>query len=153
MSICICTRTHTHTYIYMHKHAHTHKFINICIYMYICKETRWKSMSDLESYPPFKLLSTQYILKLNFKIFYFYVQLIFFSGNKISKYRQTVMLYMYSFQQYFSWINALYIVLSFNGVYSYIDKMDSSFPWLFLTNNKQRDNYKLILISSSNNTG
>lgn len=53
------------------------------------------------------------------------------SGNKISKYRQTEMLYMYSFQQYFSWINALYIVLSFNGVYSYIDKMDSSFPWLF----------------------
>lgn len=77
----------------------------------------------------------------------------FFSGNKISKYRQTVMFYMYSFQQYFSWINALYIVLSFNGVYSYIDKMDSSFPWLFLTNNKQRDDYKLILISSSNNTG
>lgn len=104
LHIClyVFARTHTHTYIYMHKHAHTHKFINICIYMYICKETRWKSMSDLESYPPFKLLSTQYILKLNFKIFYFYVQLIFFSGNKISKYRQTVMLYMYSFQQYFS---------------------------------------------------
>lgn len=43
--------------------------------------------------------------------------------------------------------------LSFNGVHSYIDKMDSSYPFFsFLTNNKQRDKYKLILISSSNNT-
>lgn len=49
------------------------------------------------------------------------------------------MLYMYSLQQYLSWINALYILFFFNGVHSYIDKMDSSYPFFsFLTNNKQR---------------
>lgn len=83
----------------------------------------------------------------------FYVQFIL-SRNKVSKYRQTVMLYMYSFQQYLSWINALYINFVFlNGVHSYIDKMGSSYPFFsFLTNDKQSDNYNLILISSSNNT-
>jgi len=40
----------------------------------------------------------------------------------------------------------------FNGVHSYIDKIDSLDPFFFLTNNKQRDKYNLILISSSNNT-
>lgn len=151
------SHTHARTCICTHTNMPSHRAINI--YMYICKETDWKpcQMWSITHFSEPFILSTQYILKLNFKIFYFYVQFFFFffllSGNKISKYRQTVMLYMYSFQQYFSWINALYIVLSFNGVYSYIDKMDSSFPWLLLTNNKQRDNYKLILICSSNNTG
>lgn len=42
------------------------------------------------------------------------------------------MLYMYILQQYLSWINALYILFFFfNGIHSYIDKMDSSYPFFF----------------------
>lgn len=87
------------------------------------------ALSACQNHLNYYLHSTYWNSTLRF--FYFYVQFIFFSVNKISKYRRTVMLYMYSFQQYFSWINALYIVLSFNGVYSYIDKTDSSFPCFF----------------------
>lgn len=86
-------------------------------------------LPSCQNYLNYYLHSTYWNWTLRFFIFMY--SSFFSSGNKISKYRQTVMLYMYSFQQYFSWINALYIVLSFNGVYSYIDKMNSSFPWLF----------------------
>lgn len=116
LHILLCT----HMYIYTHKHAHTQIFNYIYVHMQrgkIENHVRFGTLPTFPNHLNYHLHSTywnsilRFLLFLCTALFFFFF---FLSGNKISKYRQTVMLYMFSFQQYFSWINALYIVLSFN---------------------------------------